>query len=339
MLKRSRISLLAVLLGAILLSTPALTQEPVARVVIFYSPSCGHCHQVMTEVLPPLQEQYGDQLEVLEINTFEDEGLALYQAATEKYQPRLRGVPLLIIGDYALVGSQEIPEQLPGLIEQYLAEGGVAWPDLPGLPATEEVEDPDWRDRYMRDPVGNTFSVIVLVGLIGSLVAVAQPHHWQWQWAERFRPWGFVIVTVVGLVAASYLSFVEVTQTTAVCGPVGDCNAVQQSEFAMLFGFFPIAVLGLMGYLVILATFAYGYWAKDHLADRAPAATFLLAAFGVVVSAVLTFLEPFVIGATCLWCLTSAVSMALLLLLSAGPGWTALGKKPPRKRRSRRGRR
>ena len=83
MLKRSRISLLAVLLGAILLSTPALTHEPVARVVIFYSPSCGHCHQVMTEVLPPLQEQYGDQLEVLEINTFEDEWLALYQAATE----------------------------------------------------------------------------------------------------------------------------------------------------------------------------------------------------------------------------------------------------------------
>ena len=30
----------------------------------------------------------------------------------------------------------------------------------------------------------------------------------------------------------------------------------------------------------------------------------------------LTFLEPFVIGATCLWCLSSAVIMTLLYLLT-----------------------
>jgi uncharacterized membrane protein len=35
---------------------------------------------------------------------------------------------------------------------------------------------------------------------------------------------------------------------------------------------------------------------------------------GTVFSIYLTFLEPFVIGATCVWCLSSAVIVTLLLL-------------------------
>ena len=38
--------------------------------------------------------------------------------------------------------------------------------------------------------------------------------------------------------------------------------------------------------------------------------------FGVLFSIYLTYLEPFVIGAVCAWCLTSAVVMTLLLLVS-----------------------
>jgi uncharacterized membrane protein len=39
-----------------------------------------------------------------------------------------------------------------------------------------------------------------------------------------------------------------------------------------------------------------------------------MVAGGVLFSIYLTFLEPFVIGATCAWCLSSAVIMTLLLL-------------------------
>ncbi len=42
--------------------------------------------------------------------------------------------------------------------------------------------------------------------------------------------------------------------------------------------------------------------------------------FGTLLSVYLTFLEPFVIGATCAWCLTSAVVITLLMWLSARPG-------------------
>ena len=38
---------------------------------------------------------------------------------------------------------------------------------------------------------------------------------------------------------------------------------------------------------------------------------------GILFSTYLTFLEPFVIGATCMWCLSSAVIMTLLFLIAA----------------------
>jgi hypothetical protein len=41
----------------------------------------------------------------------------------------MRGVPLLVVGENALVGSQEIPRRLPALVERYSEDGGVDWPD------------------------------------------------------------------------------------------------------------------------------------------------------------------------------------------------------------------
>jgi uncharacterized membrane protein len=50
----------------------------------------------------------------------------------------------------------------------------------------------------------------------------------------------------------------------------------------------------------------------------------LFAVVGTVFSAYLTFLEPFVIGAVCAWCLSSAVLITALMLLSARAGVTAV---------------
>ena len=48
--------------------------------------------------------------------------------------------------------------------------------------------------------------------------------------------WAVPLLCVAGIVVASYLGFVEPTSSKAVCGPVGDCNTVQESEYALLFG-------------------------------------------------------------------------------------------------------
>lgn len=78
---------------------------------------------------------YGDQLQILGIDTSQPDGGQLYQAAIEQYQiPRQRqGVPTLIVNDIVLVGSGEIPEKFPSLVEEGLATGGMEWPDISGL--------------------------------------------------------------------------------------------------------------------------------------------------------------------------------------------------------------
>ena len=132
-----RSSLLAVLLLACLAGA-GKAQNPVVHAVLLYSPTCGHCHKVMEEVLPPLRERHGAQLEILEVNVQEPEGSAVYQATLEKFKPAVRGVPMLVIGEDVLVGSVQIPERLPELIDYYLQRDGVGWPTLPKLPGVPE---------------------------------------------------------------------------------------------------------------------------------------------------------------------------------------------------------
>jgi uncharacterized membrane protein len=124
------------------------------------------------------------------------------------------------------------------------------------------------------------------------------------------------VLSIAGLAVASYLAYVETKQVQAVCGPVGDCNSVQQSEYALLIGLIPIGVLGVLGYLAILATWGIHRLSPGRIGQWAGWAIWTMTAGGVLFSIYLTFLEPFVIGATCAWCLSSAVIMTLLLLLT-----------------------
>ncbi len=267
-------------LQLLLSSSVAQAAAPVVRAVLFYSPTCPHCHQVMTVDLPPLIEQYGDRLNIVGINVTEAAGQALYTAAQTRFNigPDRYGVPTLIVGEVVLVGSLEIPEQLPGLIEQYLAQGGVDWPDIPGLaevvaPTEESVATPepssaaaapvnvssttasiDIGTNLARDPLANGLAIMVLVGMIASVggvtlklrrpIGLPRPRRFDWL---------IPVLCIIGLGVAGYLTYVETAQVTAVCGPIGDCNAVQQSDYARLFGVVPIGVLGLIGYTAIIA--------------------------------------------------------------------------------------
>lgn len=356
---------------------------PVVRALLFYSPSCPHCHTVITQALPPLFEKYGNQLQMMGVNTAEPGGGALYNAAADMYgiPPEFRGVPLLVVGDVWLAGSLDIPAEFPALIEQYLAAGGVDWPDIPGLaeamaqaeaaqptatPAPPIIPAPQptlpaptlvattaptatrpaptptpgllmaggtsdgLRDRFDRDPVGNGLAVIVLAGMLAASGWVGAQRPWR-AWRKhapasgsgRDQPaghpadWAVPLLAIVGLVVAGYLAYVETQQVEAVCGPVGDCNTVQQSEYARLFGLIPIGVLGVIGYLAILATWVIYRLNPGPVGRWAGLAVCAMTAGGVLFSIYLTFQEPFVIGATCAWCLSSALIMTLLLLLTA----------------------
>jgi uncharacterized membrane protein len=130
--------------------------------------------------------------------------------------------------------------------------------------------------------------------------------------------WLLPVSVVGGLAVAGYLSYIELTQSDAVCGLVGECNLVQQSGYARLFGILPIGVFGIVGYLLILAL-----WFVSRRSQSKQVRSLLLAAalFGVIFSIYLTVLEIFVINAVCMWCISSALISLLILWLVAGEVW------------------
>jgi len=334
---------LLLLAGTLAPATIHAQDKPVVRAVLFYSPTCPHCHKVLKDVLPPLAQKYGDQLQVLLIDVTTEGGRELYLSAAKAIPipEDKRGVPALVVGDKLLIGDVEIPEKFPAIIDQGLAAGGIDWPDIPGLdrvlanlqppedeaasdtgmnqPEVKAISEMSIGERLALDPVGSAIAIVTLVIMIAMLV-------WALVYWVRsglaltpgpgWINWAIPILSLIGAGIAFYLGFVETTGAQAVCGPVGDCNAVQQSEYAVLFGVLPVGVAGLLGYLLILALWA---WQRFGPEDRVQATAWVLPLvtfFGVAFSAYLTFLEPFVIGAVCMWCMTSAWIMTALLFLT-----------------------
>ena len=196
------------------------------------------------------------------------------------------------------------------------AESGAVQSSLESIPGGRESA---WQ-RFRRDPTGNTVAVMVLLFMLASLFVVSSRAA---TWDARDRAAAAVpVLAFLGAAVAAYLAYVEVSNVTAVCGPVGDCNAVQQSPYAEIVGI-PIGVLGVAGYAVILLAWFVGRFGGPSASRRATLALFATAFVGVVFSFYLTLLEPFVIGATCMWCLSSAVIMTLIFWLAAGPGTRA----------------
>ena len=117
-----------------------------------------------------------------------------------------------------------------------------------------------------------------------------------------------------GLGVALYLSYVEVTQVKAICGPVGGCNIVQSSPYAQLMGF-PVGVLGAIFYMAISVLWIGQRFLPGRIRTLSLLSLVALTIFGTGFSIYLTVIELFVIRAICAWCLSSAVFTTLLMIL------------------------
>jgi hypothetical protein len=211
--------------------------------------------------------------------------------------------------------------------------GGVGYAAIPGLEALADAPpSPGEPVHRVADPVANALAITIMIGMTAALGYAARaivrsrlalrsgsPRRRVAERRPAWRDWVIPLLALAGLCVAGYLAYVETTATPAICGPVGDCNAVQSSAYARLFGVLPIGVLGAAGYVAILGTWVWNRFGNGRLCELAPSALFGLTLFGVAFSLYFTYLEPFVIGAVCAWCLTSAVIMTVLLLLTTGP--------------------
>ena len=337
-----------------------ITPDSIVQTILFSTPDCHDCQLVIAQTLRPMKERYGSQFEVQLIDTVTSEHVEyLYQVAAGYGIPQEQvDLPLLIIGERVLMGDQ-IAAQLPALIEGHLAAGGAAYPLLPTPVATSTIRPmqagevapsapggeqpgdlssqatavpqakmrpdlPAQGTDLAARPDGFALAIGMLVAMAaglayavaafirgGGINLVFRKSSWQ-TYATPF-------LALLGLGVAGYLAYVETQAVSAACGPVGDCNTVQSSPYARLFGILPVGVLGLAGYIVILVAWIFQQRGGGSLRNFASLALFGMAFFGTLFSLYLTYLEPFVIKAVCMWCLSSAVIITLLLLLNIGP--------------------
>lgn len=144
----------------------------------------------------------------------------------------------------------------------------------------------------------------------------------------------FIVLSVVGIADAAYLTYEKYTGATVACGGGFDCGTVLSSQWASL-GPVPISVLGLLYYISIFVFSILHFLEIDlttitrrvvktlKLSQLRPVcwtmpAEFILvlSTLGFLFSLALVFLMAFVIKAWCLFCLLSAATSTLLFINS-----------------------
>lgn len=186
------------------------------------------------------------------------------------------------------------------------------------LPAFSILGIPAAVDLLQTKGITFVFAAIVSIVLALNIIVPIFKIYWKSSHplVHDWYKWSVLISCIGGLTVAGYLTFIESTGGPVACGPSGGCDAVQNSRYATLFGFLPIGVLGLIGYISILASWVALQYGPQSIQKLASIAIWGLCIFGALFSTYLTFLEPFVIGATCMWCILSAVLMIILLLIT-----------------------
>ncbi|MDW8327375.1 MAG: vitamin K epoxide reductase family protein [Anaerolineales bacterium] len=135
--------------------------------------------------------------------------------------------------------------------------------------------------------------------------------------ALRARPlWAAgLVLSVVGLVNAGYLSWTRLFNTTIYCGPGSSaCDAVSNSVYGYLLGI-PVAYLGFLSYAVLL-----GLLLLEHRVDffkvNGLVLTFGLTLFGTLFSGYLQYASIFRLREVCPYCVLNAVTMVALFVVT-----------------------
>ena len=122
-----------------------------------------------------------------------------------------------------------------------------------------------------------------------------------------------IVSALIGLTASAYLTWAKITHQNVVCiEGMGDCNIVNSSSYAEWRGI-PIALIGMIGYLLILALLVL-YKNGKSFNRLIPITLFCFTLFGAMYSFYLTYIEIFRIHALCQWCLISALAMVYLFI-------------------------
>ena len=119
-----------------------------------------------------------------------------------------------------------------------------------------------------------------------------------------------IALAVIGVGLASYLTYLHYSGEVVPCSTSHNtCQQVQESTYSKLAGV-PVALIGLIGYLLILGSLLR----REDETGRFVTAALTLGGFGF--SAYLTGRELFTLEKICEWCVGSAFLMTVIMCLS-----------------------
>jgi uncharacterized membrane protein len=123
------------------------------------------------------------------------------------------------------------------------------------------------------------------------------------------------MLAFIGVFVSTYLTLYKFGIIGTLQCAVGSCETVNTSRWATFLGL-PVAAWGLGFYVAALALVMLGI--QERFADSRQVALALVAltGWGVLFSGWLTYLELFVIDAICIWCVTSAVIVLVMFIVS-----------------------
>lgn len=124
---------------------------------------------------------------------------------------------------------------------------------------------------------------------------------------------GFAAATV-GLLVSIYMTIYKLTNNDAMCLGSGGCSYVNASRYSQVNGI-PVAAIGLIGFLALMVVMLLES-RSAFFAENGPLFEFGMSLMGVLYSIFLTYLELYVIRHICPFCVTSALAILLVLIVS-----------------------
>lgn len=129
--------------------------------------------------------------------------------------------------------------------------------------------------------------------------------------APKWIVWGFAALSFIGFLDVAYLATKHYLGTALNCPFFGNCEQVTASQYAVIGGV-PVALLGAIYYLIVFIL------AIAHLDSENKKILHFIAYFtilGFLASLWFLYLQLFVIGAICLYCVLSAITSTVLFTL------------------------
>ena len=123
-----------------------------------------------------------------------------------------------------------------------------------------------------------------------------------------------VALVIVGLLVSIYMTIYKVTSNDAMCLGSGDCSTVNASKYSEV-NDIPVAVLGVIGYLAILAVH-YFENRNRFFKQNSTLMIFGLSLTGFIFTVWLIYVEIALLKAICPFCVTSQVAMTIIFIIA-----------------------